>query len=159
MMRFRPANRKDTTGLAELILEVEQFYDNSTAVQPLAERRRQVAEALFGSPPMAHALVAEDEDGDLVGFAVYSFLWPAAGSSHSLFVKELFVRSALRRHGIGTRLMDILRALAAMRPGCTRVEWMTDRNNPGARSFYQSLGCTESDDKIVYRLDAGPEKG
>ena len=96
----------------------------------------------------------EDETGDIVGLAAYSFLWPAAGSSHSLFLKELYVRDTLRRQGIGARLMDELRALAAARPGCSRVEWMADRDNPGARAFYESRGFTESDGKIVYRVDS-----
>ncbi|MGW7453892.1 GNAT family N-acetyltransferase [Streptomyces sp. NPDC054787] len=79
---------------------------------------------------------------NLVGLAAYSFLWPAAGSSHSLFLKELYVRGTLRRQGVGARLMDELRALASARPGCSRVEWMTDRNSPGARRYRVDTGTT-----------------
>ncbi|MFG3176244.1 GNAT family N-acetyltransferase [Streptomyces sp. NBC_01696] len=149
---IRPADRRDIVAVAELIEEIERFY-GSTEIQPLKERRAQVEEALFGSPPLASALLVEDEAGDLVGLAAYSFLWPAAGSSHSLFLKELYVRGTLRRQGVGARLMDELRALAASRAGCSRVEWMTDRDNPNARAFYKSLGFTEFDGKIVYRVD------
>ncbi|MFJ2947723.1 cyclophane-containing RiPP N-acetyltransferase HaaN [Streptomyces sp. NPDC087226] len=151
---IRPADKQDIAALAELIEEIERFY-GSADIQPAEERRAQVEEALFGSPPIASALVVEDTTGDLVGLAAYSFLWPAAGSSHSLFLKELYVRDTLRRQGVGTRLMNELRALAAARPGCSRVEWMTDRDNPRARSFYRRLGFTEFNGKIVYRVDAG----
>jgi GNAT superfamily N-acetyltransferase len=151
---IRPAEKRDAVALAELIEEIERFY-GSTDVQPFEERQAQVEEALFGSPPLASALVVEDENGDLVGLAAYSFLWPAAGSSHSLFLKELYVRDTLRRQGVGAQLMNELRALAAARPGCSRVEWMTDRTNPGARAFYKSLGFAEFDGKIVYRVDTG----
>ncbi|WP_431992037.1 GNAT family N-acetyltransferase [Streptomyces albogriseolus] len=48
-----------------------------------------------------------------------------------------------------------LRAIAAARPGCSRVEWMTDSDNPGARAFYKSLGFAEFDGKIVYRVASG----
>lgn len=153
---IRPADKQDIVALAELIEEIERFY-GSTDIQPLEERRAQVEEALFGSPPIASVLVVEDATGDLVGLAAYSFLWPAAGSSHSLFLKELYVREILRRQGVGTRVMNELRALAAARPGCSRVEWMTDRDNPRARSFYRGLGFTEFNGKIVYRVDAGTE--
>ncbi|MEU9460454.1 cyclophane-containing RiPP N-acetyltransferase HaaN [Streptomyces sp. NPDC048312] len=149
---IRPADRLDIVAVAELIEEIERFY-GSTEIQPLEERHSQVEEALFGSPPLASALLVEDGTGNLVGLAAYSFLWPAAGSSHSLFLKELYVRDTLRRQGVGARLMDELRALAAARPGCSRVEWMTDRDNPNARAFYKSLGFAEFDGKIVYRVD------
>ncbi|GGT35119.1 N-acetyltransferase [Streptomyces atratus] len=149
---IRPADRRDIVAVAELIEEIERFY-GSAEIQPLEERHSQVEEALFGSPPLASALLVEDGAGNLVGLAAYSFLWPAAGSSHSLFLKELYVRDTLRRQGVGARLMDELRALAAARPGCSRVEWMTDRDNPNARAFYKSLGFAEFDGKIVYRVD------
>lgn len=153
-VRIRPADRSDIEALAELIEEIERFY-GSTEIQPLEERRSQVEDALFGSPPLASALLVEDEAGALVGLAAYSFLWLTAGSSHSLFLKELYVRSTVRRQGVGARLMGELRTLAAARPGCSRVEWMTDRDNSGARAFYKSLGFTKFDGKIVYRVDSG----
>lgn len=115
---IRPAEKRDVPALAELIEEIERFYGaTDTGIQPLEERRTQVEEALFGSPPLASALLVEDETENVVGLAAYSFLWPAAGSSHSLFLKELYVRGTLRRQGIGARLMDELRAIAAARPG------------------------------------------
>ncbi|MGW7723092.1 GNAT family N-acetyltransferase [Streptomyces canus] len=55
-------------------------------------------------------------------------------------MKELYVRDTLRPQRIGARLMDELRVLAAARTGCSRVEWMADRDNPGARAFYESRG-------------------
>ncbi|MFD8462282.1 cyclophane-containing RiPP N-acetyltransferase HaaN [Streptomyces antimycoticus] len=149
---IRPADKRDVLAVAELIEEIERFY-GSTEIQSLAERQAQVEEALFGAPPMASALLVEDETGGLAGLAAYSFLWPAAGSSHSLFLKELYVRDTLRRQGVGAQLMKELRAVAAARPGCSRVEWMTDHDNPGARAFYKSLGFAEFDGKIIYRVD------
>ncbi|MFF2807055.1 cyclophane-containing RiPP N-acetyltransferase HaaN [Streptomyces sp. NPDC058000] len=149
---IRPAGTGDVRAVAELVEEMDRFYGEAE-VQPLDERLSQVAQALFGSPPLACALLVEDEDGDLVGLASYAFLWPAAGSTHSLFLKELYVRDAFRHQGIGARLMSELRALAAARPGCTRIEWMTGRDNPGARAFYRSLGFVEFDEKIVYRIE------
>ncbi|WP_406437651.1 GNAT family N-acetyltransferase [Streptomyces sp. NBC_00631] len=153
---IRPAEKRDVPALAELIEEIERYYGAAdTDIQPIDERRLQVEEALFGAPPLASALLVEDEAGDIVGLAAYSYLWPAAGSSHSLFLKELYVRGTLRRQGIGARLMGELRALAAARPGCSRVEWMADRDNPGAPAFYEALGFSESEGKIVYRVDSG----
>ncbi|MGW6062609.1 GNAT family N-acetyltransferase [Streptomyces sp. NPDC055189] len=90
-----------------------------------------------------------------MGFAAYSFLWPSAGSARCLFLQELCVRGPLRRQGIGVRLVDGLRAVASARRGCSRIEWMTDRDNPSARAFYGALGFRECEGKVVYRGKAG----
>lgn len=151
---IRPAEKNDVRELAELIAEIERFYGTADAdIQPFDVRQAQVEEALFGTPPMASALVVEDEDGHIVGLAAYSYLWPSAGSTHSLYLKELYVRDTLRRQGTGVRLMKELHAIAQARPGCSRVEWTTDRVNPDARAFYQALGHEEYDGKIFYRVN------
>uniref|UniRef100_UPI00268D638F hypothetical protein n=1 Tax=unclassified Streptomyces TaxID=2593676 RepID=UPI00268D638F len=48
-----------------------------------------------------------------------------------------------------------LREVASARPGCSRVEWMADTNNPPARRFYEGLGFKELDGKVVYRVGSG----
>lgn len=149
---IRSATAGDIGLLAALIEEVERFY-GAVEIEDITVRQAQVRQALFDSPPLAYALIAEDGEGGPVGFAAYSFLWPAAGSTHSLFLKELYVREQGRRQGVATQLMRELRDIAAARPGCSRIEWMTDRDNPDARSFYQALGFPEFDGKIVYRVD------
>lgn len=147
---IRPAVPADVTDIAIMIEEIERYY-GSTEIQPLDERVTQVEQALFGNPPLATALLAE-AGGALVGIAAYSFLWPAAGSTHSLYLKELYVRPDGRRHGTGTRLMTELQTIAANRPGCSRIEWTTDHDNPTARAFYRALGFEEFTGKIMYRI-------
>ena len=110
----RAAGPTDITRIAHLIEEIEGYY-GSTDIQPLEQRVTQVEEALFGPQPLASALLAEDEHGEVLGFAAYSFLWPAAGSTHSLFLKELYVREVARRRGVGAALMDAIRLVSAPR--------------------------------------------
>ncbi|QSB17463.1 GNAT family N-acetyltransferase [Natronosporangium hydrolyticum] len=129
---------------------MERYY-GATEVQALAERVVQTEQALFGSTPLASVLLAE-VDSQLVGLAAYSFLWPAAGSTHSLYLKELYVRQSSRRSGVGARLMAEIRAIAAARPGCSRVEWTADRDNPTSVSFYRALGYEEFHGKVMYRI-------
>ncbi|MFG2439711.1 cyclophane-containing RiPP N-acetyltransferase HaaN [Streptomyces sp. NPDC048508] len=157
---IRPAEKRDILALAKLIEDIERFYAaTDTNIQGLEVRLTQVEEALFGSPPLACALLAEDATGAVVGLAAYSFLWPAAGATHSLFLKELYVQGSLRQLGIGARLIAELLDIAAARAGCSRVEWMTDSDNSRARAFYKSLGFAEFDGRIVYRVDSGTVEG
>ena len=116
-----------------------------------AERVRQIGEAVFGDPPAAYVLLAWDGDR-LAGLAAFSFLWPAAGLTSSLYLKELYVGDRRRGRGLGTLLMRALFEAAAKR-GCSRVEWATDRDNAGARAFYDRLGAPAHPSKIFYRVE------
>src|SRR5260370_14810076 len=98
----------------------------------------QVAEALFTSPPAGYALLAWDGT-QLAGLAAYSFLWPAVGLTRSLYLKELYVGGAYRRHGTRPLLMKAIFCPAA-KHGCSRVEWTTGTGNTGAQNFYHRLG-------------------
>ncbi|MEV4134025.1 N-acetyltransferase [Dactylosporangium sp. NPDC049742] len=147
----RHAEPSDAEAVATMIEEIERYY-GATTIQPFEERLVQVKVALFGTPPLACCMLAL-AGGEVVGLAAYSFLWPAAGSTYSLFLKELYVRPEGRRLGTGTRLMQEVQAVAANRQECSRVEWMTDRDNDGARAFYRDLGFEEFGGKVNYRVD------
>lgn len=149
-VKIRPAEATDITAIADLIEKIELFY-GSSSIQERGQRITQVTQALFGNPPLASALVVVTESGDIVGLAAYSYLWPAAGSSHSLFLKELYISDEFRKQGIGKRIMQELHSVALQRPGCSRIEWTTDKDNTGARSFYRDLGFEEYDGKIFFR--------
>ncbi|MGH3699312.1 MAG: GNAT family N-acetyltransferase, partial [Pseudonocardiaceae bacterium] len=94
-------------------------------------------------------------DGEqLIGMAAYSFLWPAAGVTRSLYLKELYVTEAFRRQGIGTLLMQELYRVAADHM-CSRVEWTADAGNVLADGFYTRLGVPVNRGKIFYRVEGG----
>jgi GNAT superfamily N-acetyltransferase len=144
-----PAQPEDAEALASLLDELDRFY-GATEIEPTGQRIRRVREALFSDPPAAYALLAWDKER-LIGFASYSYLWPAAGSTRSLYLKELYVSEDHRAAGVGRLFMDELRRVA-VEHDCSRVEWTTDDDNPGAKQFYQALGYAPDPSKIFYRL-------
>jgi GNAT superfamily N-acetyltransferase len=149
MIEIAEAVPGDEVHIAALCAELDVFYGDLPQGSP-AERAAQVRDVLFGSPPMAYALVAWDGDAP-AGLAAYSFLWPAAGLTASLYLKELYVADAYRKAGVGRMLMGELTAIARRR-GLSRVEWTTDTSNQGARAFYAVLGAEPLDSKVFYRL-------
>jgi GNAT superfamily N-acetyltransferase len=149
VIRLADAVPGDEAAIAALCLELDEFYGDLRQGLP-AERAAQVRDALFGAPPLAYALLAWDGDAP-AGFAAYSFLWPAAGLSASLYLKELYVAEAYRRTGAGKLLMGGLYQVARRR-GLSRVEWTTDTSNDGAQAFYESLGAKPLASKIFYRV-------
>src|SRR5687767_10411564 len=99
MVTISPAQVSDLTDLAELLEDMDRFYGVSEFA-PLYERLAEIQALLFRDQPAGHVLLARDS-GLAVGLASYSFLWPAAGLTQSLFLKELYVRESHRGHGIG----------------------------------------------------------
>lgn len=150
MIRVSHALPGDVDKIATIAAEMSQFYGEER-IEPLEVRLQQIKDALFSAGAFAHVLLARDGD-ELVGFASYSFLWPAAGLTRSLFLKELYVAEFARRRGIGTRLMQTLFQLAKTN-SCSRVEWQAETNNSQARGFYARIGGSESDGKVFYRLN------
>ncbi|MBZ3908452.1 MULTISPECIES: GNAT family N-acetyltransferase [Streptomyces] len=147
------AESADVTCIAELVAEIEQYYGGAVEGE-LSDRAGRLRDMLFGPHPAATVLLARI-GGDVVGMASFSLLWPAAGDSHSLYLKELFVRDAHRRHGVASALMAQLHEVAAQL-GCSRIEWTADRDNPEALKFYEALGATPRDTKVFYRQTVPP---
>jgi GNAT superfamily N-acetyltransferase len=150
VLTINPAEPTDVTAIADLMAELDQFYGAITTA-PVEERVAQINAMLFSETPAAHVLLANDDSG-VVGLAAYSFLWPAAGLTHSLFLKELYVRQTCQQRGIGAALMRRLCEIAA-KQGCSRVEWQTDITNTDALRFYEALGAPANPGKVCYRLD------
>jgi GNAT superfamily N-acetyltransferase len=145
-----PAELHDVPAIVNLLEELDRFY-GVTELDSLEQRKARIEGLLFGDIPAAYVLLARDS-GDVVGLASYSFLWPAAGITHSLFLKELYVRQSHWRRGIGKALMQRVCEMA-MKNGCSRVEWTTESTNTVALHFYEALGTPLQPDKLFYRLD------
>ena len=150
MIVVRPAMPDDVDQLLTLAEEMDRFY-GATDIDPLELRRKQAHDALFSEIPAAHTLLAFD-GAATVGFATYSFLWPAVGLTRSLYLKELFVSQTQQRRGVGRALMDSLFDLAH-KHDCSRLEWTTDNDNPGAQAFYKTFGAEPVSSKLFYRLE------
>lgn len=145
-MKIETATEADVEILSQLLGEVEAYYGGSdTPADP-----EQIRAALFGPQPVATTLIARDGSG-VLGFASYSFLWPAAGADTSIFLKELYVREANRREGVAGQLMDAVRE-AGRAAGCSRLEWHADDDNPPALDFYKALGVDPTQGKVFYRI-------
>jgi ribosomal protein S18 acetylase RimI-like enzyme len=150
MVAISPVTPADVSALGRIFQEMDEFYGESDP-ESAETKIRNIRSALFGDPPAAYALAAR-EGSTVVGVACYSFLWPAALTSRSLYLKELYISHGCRRSGIGRLLMAELFDVAAD-AGCTRVEWTTDNDNLIAQGFYENLGFKPSAAKLFYRAD------
>ena len=143
MVSVRERTTADDPALARLFEEMQAHYQRPCP--PIEAVLRDLA----ALPPGVTILVAEIDT--LVGFAVFSPIYPGPGLSSGLFLKELFVGSRFRRAGVGTALMRAIAAYA-VEHGHKRVDWTADRYKPELHSYYQGLGALKQEDKVFFRL-------
>lgn len=135
--------------IVDLLDEMDEYYGDPQS-ETRDERLAHLHEYVFHSAAAPKVIVARTDDGVVVGLASCSVLWPAARTTRSLYLKELYVSRQWRGNGIGRQLMSAVERIADDL-GCSRVEFTTDTGNKDAQAFYGSLGYTINDGKLFYR--------
>jgi GNAT superfamily N-acetyltransferase len=149
MRRIRLATPADVPAVHALIRALARYEKLEHEVVATEEQLRA---SLFGADhPHAEVIVAEDEAGAVVGFALFFHNFSTFLGRRGLYLEDLFVLPEHRRGGYGTALLRALARIAVER-GCGRMEWaVLDWNEPAIR-FYRSLGARMLDDWRILRL-------
>jgi GNAT superfamily N-acetyltransferase len=146
-LTFRFGTEADVPLVLQFIRELAEYEKLADAVVATEELLR---ESLFGARRHAEVILAE-YDGEPAGFALFFHNFSTFVGRAGLYLEDLFVRPALRSHGIGKELLRFLAHLAGER-GCGRFEWaVLDWNEP-AIGFYKSLGAKPMNEWTVFRL-------
>jgi ribosomal protein S18 acetylase RimI-like enzyme len=143
-IKTRLATLDDLDGIAPLFDNYRQFYE-----QPpdLARARSYLEERMRGNESVIY--VAEDENGNLVGFTQLYPTFCSVRLAHTYVLYDLFVSKAARGRGAGRRLMEAAEAHAA-KTGAARMELSTARTNAVGQSLYESQGWVRDDTFLVY---------
>ena len=146
--RVRPARESDVDDLLRLVQELAAHERAAHEVRATADQLRT---ALFGPTPAVHALVGEDEDGAVVGFALWFLNFSTWEGVHGIYLEDLYVEPGHRGSGLGTALLRAL-AQTAVQRGYARFEWsVLDWNTPSV-DFYRRLGAVPMEEWTVFRL-------
>jgi GNAT superfamily N-acetyltransferase len=145
---IRPATAADTPTISRLIRALAE-YEKLAHLVTLDDN--QLREHLFGARPLAEALLAE-EDGEVVGYALFFPTYSTFASRPNLYLEDLFVRPEYRGRGHGKALLAAVARLACER-GCGRVEWLVLNWNESAHRFYRELGAEPVSGFTVYWLE------
>ena len=106
----------------------EELYSEERFESAVAERQLYVAKA----------------DNVVVGYVllkIRSYDWPGVVKRRVMLVDELAVRENCRNSGIGTAMMEDVKALASAF-GCTDIQLGVYPQNDDAVRFYQKCGLT-----------------
>lgn len=146
-IRIRPANPDDVHDIHRLVLELADYEHLTHAVTGTPE---DLQRHLFGPRPYAEALMAHVGD-EVAGIALYFFNYSTFLCRPGLYLEDLYVRPAFRRHGIGRRLLAEL-ARRAVNDGCGRLEWSVLDWNAPSIEFYKGLGARPLEEWTTFRL-------
>jgi GNAT superfamily N-acetyltransferase len=133
---IRPARRGDAALVFALVRELAEYEKLSHDVMAT---ENDLAAALFCATPSVFCDIAE-WNGEAAGFAVWFRNFSTFSGRHGIYLEDLFVRPAFRRHGIGRALLVHL-ARHCMKQGWTRLQWSVLDWNAPAIAFYKSLGA------------------
>ena len=143
----RPARPEDAALILALIRELAAY---ERLLHECESTETDIASALFGPEPRVFAEIAE-WDGEPAGFALWFYNFSTFRGRHGIYLEDLFVRPALRSHGIGQSLLRHL-AQRCVREGLPRLEWwVLDWNEPALR-FYRRIGARAMDEWTVQRV-------
>jgi len=139
-LRVREASAEDAEKIHALADELAGAVgDSPPGLENVRERLAELMEE-----PRAWVMVAEDEDGAVVG-AVSLWIKPdLAHGDNVVEVPMLVVSEDRRREGVGKLLMEEVQSLAAGN-GASLIELVATTQNSPAREFYRSLGFVETD--------------
>jgi len=126
------------------LAEYEKLSDQLRTTEELYER------ALFGEPPSAEALIAE-QDGEPIGYAVYFSTFSTFLAIQGIWLEDLYVRPEHRKAGAGRALLAAVAARLRERGG-ERLEWAALDWNELALGFYRGLGAKAQSEWITHRL-------
>ncbi len=129
---IRKAVKNDYPVILELIKELAFFEKAPEKVINTVERMNE-EEQYF------EALVAEKEDGEIAGMALYFFAY-YTWVGKSLYLDDLIVKEKYRGNKIGTQLLEEIMNIAK-KSKCKRVRWQVLDWNTPAIEFYRSYGA------------------
>jgi GNAT superfamily N-acetyltransferase len=141
----------DVPVLLAMIQELAEFENRREELEVTQDFLR---DALFGITPVAWALLA-CVAGMPAGYAVYYRTFSTFAGRPGIFLEDLYVRPAYRRHGLGRALLEQTFRMGGGDPG-GRYEWIALRWNENALSFYKGLGARQLDDWVCVRMSGDP---
>ncbi|MFD0363748.1 GNAT family N-acetyltransferase [Nocardia sp. GCM10030253] len=146
---IRRATPADVPALVELVYDLAEYEKARDECTLTAE---QLHTALFGQTPALFAHVVEEEDGLVVGCAIWFLNFSTWEGVHGIYLEDLYVKPETRGKGYGKALLTTL-AEEAVANGYGRVDWAVLTWNTPSIDFYKSLGAVGQDEWVGYRLE------
>ena len=129
-------------------------------IKRLADYEKCADEVVADEATLYHSLFVEhsaevvfaEEEGTVVGFALFFHNFSTFVGRKGLYLEDLFVLPEKRGRGYGKALLKYLAKVAVER-NCGRMEWICLDWNKPAIEVYRSIGAIPMDEWTVQRMD------
>ncbi len=145
---LRPAVPADAGTIHQLIVELATYEREPDAVEATPEL---IASQMRWERPPFEAVLAEDADGEVLGFTLFFPNYSTWRGKPGIWIEEIYVRPAARRGGVARALLEHVVELARER-GCGRVDFSVLDWNELAHGFYQRMGASPMSDWTQWRI-------
>ncbi len=99
----------------------------------------------------AAEVVFAEEDGVVIGFALFFHNFSTFVGRKGLYLEDLFIIPEKRGLGYGKAILKYLAKIAVER-NCGRMEWICLDWNAPSLAFYRSIGAVPMDEWTVQRM-------
>ena len=137
-MAIREATEADLPALMPLLRGYCEFYESDPPDEGLEAMARDVIAA---PEERAFLLVATDEDGEVVGFALNQWKWSSLVGARVVTLDDLFVAEPARGAGHADALIAAVADVARAK-GAPQIHWFTMPDNKRAHTVYDRVGGT-----------------
>jgi GNAT superfamily N-acetyltransferase len=146
-LSIRPAAAADADAVDALGREFVEYLNALGDAKAHSLTAEEYLRDGFGDDPAFAGLIAE-QDGDVIGYLLYTPGFDLDRGGRFLYVVELFVRARARRTGAGRALLDAAAGIGRER-GYAQMSWSVYAPNGTARGFYERLGANYTRDMHV----------
>jgi GNAT superfamily N-acetyltransferase len=146
--RIAAATPRDIPLIRQFILDLAEYERALPGAAPVTEKDLQ--ETLFGDRPAAEVLIAYLGE-EPAGFALFFHNYSTWLGKRGIYLEDLFVKPAFRKHGVGFALLRELARIAVDRD-CGRLDWSVLKWNQLAIDFYKRIGARHMDEWSTFRL-------
>ncbi len=143
---IRPAQPKETSLVLEFIKKLAAYEKCSDEV--VADEAT-LYQSLFVEK--AAEVVFAEEDGVVIGFALFFHNFSTFVGRKGLYLEDLFIIPEKRGLGYGKAILKYLADIAVKR-NCGRMEWICLDWNTPSLAFYRSIGAFPLEEWTVQRM-------
>lgn len=141
MTIIRTALEKDANALVEFNQAMAMETENKKLDSDILS---QGVGRLIGDPNKGFYLVAEDDQGHIVGSLMVTFEWSDWRNSHFWWIQSVYVLPQNRRTGIYSALYAEVKRLAETSDGVCGYRLYVEKDNLVAQQTYERLGMEQS---------------